>query len=138
MTKLTAQAIFDTVATHAFTQGKKATNANGTCMYRTHDDNKCFVGCLIKDEDYLPVFDTIGNFREVIEKGYLKELEPFKAMLIDLQHLHDQEDIWEDNHKLIVNRVWHSTEAMKTGLKYIATKYNLDSKILDNLKFEGK
>lgn len=53
------QLIFDTVAKHLLTQKKRSEGEKG-CSYRGYDGTKCAVGCLIKDEDYSPLFEGIG------------------------------------------------------------------------------
>jgi len=51
---MTLQEIFDKVVQHARTQGTEAMDRLGTCVYRTLDGRKCFIGALIPDEEYNP------------------------------------------------------------------------------------
>jgi hypothetical protein len=57
---MTPQEIFDTVATHLFTQGHKAINGHGGCVYRCRDGSKCAVGVLIPDDKYFPKMELGG------------------------------------------------------------------------------
>lgn len=45
------QEIFDKVVKHLRLQNCKATNG-AFCVYRTSDNLKCAIGCLIEDEEY--------------------------------------------------------------------------------------
>lgn len=82
-----AQEIFDTVASHLLTQKAKAVDGD-SCMYRAPDGKKCAVGCLITDEEYSP--DMEGSaISDLIDNGGMKRFSPFKALLEDLQGLHD-------------------------------------------------
>lgn len=52
----TEQEVFDFIAHHLLTQGKKAQSAGGGCKYRLEIDeniiHRCAAGCLIPDEAY--------------------------------------------------------------------------------------
>jgi hypothetical protein len=52
------QAIFDRVATHLLTQGRKSLRDN-RCMYRGDDGTACAIGCLIPDEKYSTRFEGL-------------------------------------------------------------------------------
>lgn len=56
----TAQEVFDQVARHLLTQGKKSTaeNRKESCMYRGFDGTKCAAGCLISDDEYKKMFEN--------------------------------------------------------------------------------
>jgi hypothetical protein len=54
----TEQEIFDQVVTHLITQGKTSMNKKGNCVYRSPEGLKCAAGCLIADDEYLPIMDS--------------------------------------------------------------------------------
>jgi hypothetical protein len=93
---MTAQEIFDKVATHLLTQNKQAMNEDDqVCVYRTDGGLKCAVGVLIPDEDYLPLMEgqyLIGGEPHCPELHNFLEKAGLSAhikLLHDLQHLHD-------------------------------------------------
>lgn len=49
--KATAQEVFDQVAEHLLTQGKKSLDFK-RCAYRSPNGLKCAAGCLISDDEY--------------------------------------------------------------------------------------
>lgn len=49
---LSAQEVFDYVAKHLLTQGKKSESPDGTCMYRNQEGLMCAAGCLMSDLEY--------------------------------------------------------------------------------------
>lgn len=51
---MTEQELFDTVALHLITQGKRATNQQGVPVYRASDGSKCAIGIIIPDRLYVP------------------------------------------------------------------------------------
>jgi hypothetical protein len=112
----TLQSIFDRVAEHFLGMEDPAQNDMGDCVYRTDDGNRCFVGALIKDEDYDPSFEgvAIGSEEnldyykgrpEALRKAVMSSLtkdypdlpqslpEDVKDLLINLQVIHDD---WTD------------------------------------------
>lgn len=113
------QTVFDRVKTHLLTQNAKSmTNENGYfyCKYRTSDELKCAIGCLIADEDYHSELEGSGvrvnygrnnNFLRGsgIYCGHPRMLD----LLSRLQRLHDQEDVCD----------W------KIGLQEIAIEFSL-------------
>jgi hypothetical protein len=54
MDKPTLQEIFDRVATHLLTQGKRAVGSESECRYRTEAGLMCAIGCLIEPKLYSP------------------------------------------------------------------------------------
>jgi hypothetical protein len=56
----TLQSIFDRVAEHFLGMSGPAQNHKGDCCYRTKDGDRCFVGALIKDEDYSPSIEGLA------------------------------------------------------------------------------
>ena len=71
---------------------------NRGCLYRGPDDNKCFIGHIIPDEEYdvemedLCVADLIDTFGNVV-KGF--EGQENLKLLDHLQDHHDLERLWK-------------------------------------------
>jgi hypothetical protein len=90
---MTPQEIFDTVAVHLMTQGKKSQGA-GECLYRGPDGLKCAAGVLIPDEDYTPKMEG----KPVSELAYFRQ--GFDAVCVDLIftmqicHDHQEPEAW--------------------------------------------
>lgn len=65
--KQATQDIFNKVVTHLLTQNEMSVayrasgdpNIKGMCAYRGKDGLKCAVGCLIEDDEYLPIMEGI-------------------------------------------------------------------------------
>ena len=106
------QAVFDKVVKHLLTQKRRSYDERG-CTYRSEDGAMCAVGCLISDKTYelgiegLTVLDY-HVLSKLAESG-VSTHERMKALLIDLQGIHD--------HNLATN--W------KVGLKTLAKRHNL-------------
>lgn len=49
---MTAQQVFDIVATHLLTQMKRSLSFDDECMYRGSNGLKCAAGALIDDDEY--------------------------------------------------------------------------------------
>lgn len=109
MKKLTDQEIFDTVARHLLSQGKRSTEF-GFCTYRSEDGLKCAVGCLIADEFYsaaiegysiaqCPEFPVEADlvFR-LFASGVDLSNATTRQLIADLQCCHDTEPpfLWAD------------------------------------------
>ena len=108
-TDYTAQSIFDTVLAHLRKQGKAAivydaTRSISSCSYRGDNGTSCAVGCLIKDEDYIPQFEGKNVRGLLTEHGSLAAISwmnPYISLLTALQHGHDNVlkayglDAWE-------------------------------------------
>jgi hypothetical protein len=112
----TLQSIFDRVAEHFLGMSGPAQNHKGDCVYRTDDGDRCFVGALIKDEDYDPLIEGLSlssepapSYRDRVEalrgavmssltKDYpdLPESMPedVHTLLAELQGVHDN---WPDS-----------------------------------------
>lgn len=131
---MTCQEIFDKVATHLFTQGRRAVNPNFTlqCQYRTVTEDKtlsCAIGCLIPDEVYTTAMENnrvsglIDKFGKVLPEFFqTTDLE----FLTTLQEAHD------------IEYNWNSTAAMKFILSTIATQRSLSTKVLGGLSFSNR
>ena len=79
-----------------------------TCLYRTKDGNRCFVGELIPDEKYSPMIEDAPVGRDIIDM-IPGATESDIDFLQDMQTVHDNLPIreWQD------------------GLSALADKYNL-------------
>jgi hypothetical protein len=85
---LTAQTIFNKVATHLLTQKKRAVkrdkiNGGSTCVMRTNDGRACAVGCLLSDAQ---AQGATGVANAIDAEP---ELNPFMYLLHDLMQVHD-------------------------------------------------
>lgn len=120
------QEIFDTVARHLFTQGKRATDFEQSynrtvCRYRTSDGLKCAAGCLIPDDKYDPKMEGWAINGEKV-RTYLPQFVIDNIWLVvDLQRAHDE----AADDRFIPN--------VTTALKSIAIKHNLSSNVLKEL-----
>jgi hypothetical protein len=63
LAEATEQEIFDQVATHLLKQGLKS-ELGDTCAYRGYYGLKCAAGCLISDEEYEELFETVKGKRD--------------------------------------------------------------------------
>jgi hypothetical protein len=126
---MTPQKIFDKVAKHLFTQGKRAmldpTRESGQCMYRGPDGSKCAVGVLIPNKLYrkgMEMRTIIGllDDEEVVLPAWMAEN---RELLWALQCVHDQHE------------AWGSSMTMRLKLRTEAVAHGLDDAILDSLLF---
>lgn len=122
-----AQEIFDTVATHLFVQGRRATSPGNDlmCAYRGEGGAKCAVGVLIPDEIYDEMMEgrtvsgLVGSAHYALPDWMIEAQE----LLKDLQNVHDTE----------VN--WKNSATMNAALSAVAVERNLNSVVLDGLTF---
>ena len=132
---MTPQEIYDTVAKHLFTQGKRSgvlwPTGDFRCKYRGPDGTKCAVGVLIPDEVYDPDMEghsIVGLFDpDATEKGGFELPAWMKEnlkLLVALQGAHD------------FSRYWHSSPQMNARLKQVAQDHGLSAAVLNGLKFE--
>ena len=128
---MTPQEIFDTVATHLFTQGHRAFDDNlNQCAYRTQDGSMCAVGCLIQDY-YKPSMDTnaYGTDIRTVYSLYKSDLpdwiESNMNLLVSLQDVHD------------VDWSWNSVDTLKDALITVAIHNELNSDILNSFERFG-
>lgn len=102
MENLTAQQIFDRVATHLLTQGRRSlrykpgSSLPDGCAYRGADGLKCAIGCLIPDEVYDPrmegrkVHDLVYRWSRMrFPPPILSHMRSNIALLGELQRTHD-------------------------------------------------
>lgn len=129
---LSSQDTFDFVATHIFTQGKRAFENEG-CKYRTSDGLKCAAGCLIPDNLYSPDMDQ-GKKKDLSIHSIIRKhssIDLYVAhnagLIRSLQIAHDtNDDRWIDESR------------MKKSLSIVAICHGLNSKVLENLHFPMK
>lgn len=126
------QEIFDTVATHLFTQGQQSRDDayHGRCAYKTETGLTCAVGCLIQDY-YKPEMDSLDNsdietvyyrFRKILPEWIDENME----LLQSLQGVHDN------------TTNWSTIDLMKESLTEVALNYYLDYDVLDKFERFGK
>lgn len=117
----TPQEIFNTVAMHLFTQGRRAVNGfNGNmCSYRAPNGDRCALGILIPDEYYSVGMEgvTVNGILHLLPK----QLQPHDKLLIALQNVHDF-CIHRDN-VFVRSQLKHELEA-------VALSHNLSTEIL--------
>lgn len=130
---MTKQDIFNKVATHLFTQGTRATDEGGGCVYLNEGTgHSCAVGGLMTKEQALEADEKAASewdssVRTIANIGALPEpLMPHLDLLDSLQCVHD----------FIIN--WESTEQMRDALRNVAAAYDLDASIVDTLSFYGR
>lgn len=119
--------VFQKVKEHLLTQREAAIGNDDECMYRADSGRlKCAVGCLIPDDLYDPDIEGVGitqltikddeqgelkfaptsqwqhddaihKFAQILNKTGIERSSETRAMLCDLQRLHDSEepDYWE-------------------------------------------
>lgn len=93
----TLQEIFDIVAKHLLTQGKKSVNHSGICYYRGKNGAKCAAGALIPDDQYDPKFEQ-STWQELVRKEWVEN--KFAHQIQILQTIHDDadyEESWKDD-----------------------------------------
>lgn len=94
----TAQQVFDQVAEHLLTQGKRSINtlvewspglSGQPCAYRGANGLMCAAGCLIADEEYDICMDRGGSegWDSLVTQGYAPGTH--RALISSLQDLHD-------------------------------------------------
>ena len=123
MTQLTEQETFEKVVRHLFTQGKRAVNREGLCMYRGPDGLKCAIGCLIPDYLYRPRMED-----QVLHSVWasVPDLIQDYEFMNELQYLHDHEQNWTDD------------VVMQNAAIQFAVSYNLDAGFVKELSFNKK
>jgi len=89
----TAQSLFNTVVTHLLNQNQRShASGSGACLYRGPHNLKCAVGILLTDDEYDPSMDDLNNATGVEDINLPERLRPFRELLIDVQHVHDNID----------------------------------------------
>jgi hypothetical protein len=92
------QEIYETVKQHLLTQNSKAIvfdGENQSCAYRTPDNKKCAVGCLIKNEFYFPLIEGKEIYNNLVKDSLILSVKylPNMSMMNALQHLHDRHEV---------------------------------------------
>ena len=122
-----AQEIFDTVAVHLFDQGKRSVDKH-FCRYRNDIGLKCAVGILISEEDYFPEMDkgnkTIKGLIELYPNKFPEWMSENLGLIQALQSVHDKQENWK------------SSDNMHDALVEIASIYEVNPDILEELNFE--
>lgn len=93
----TEQEVFDQVATHLITQGKKSLNTSETsCMYKGIENTKCAAGCLIAENEYRTSMEG-GYWNGLVDKKAVPKEHQF--LIGGLQIIHDglTPDNWKTN-----------------------------------------
>ncbi len=99
----TTQEVFDQVARHLLTQNQKSMGSD-RCLYRGPNGLKCAAGCLIGDDEYDPLFDSLTSSLTSTGWGSLvnNNLVPkdHQELIVELQQVHDQLQVhsnWRDD-----------------------------------------
>ena len=108
LTKKAKQKLFNKVATHLLKQNAKA-ETGGYCKYRTSDGEKCAVGVLLPPAVYAKTgecgrVENLLGYRvaENYFNNYYGDTSKLKPMLMDLQRIHDTQDVGSWGHNLLV------------------------------------
>lgn len=122
----TQQEVFDYIAHHMLTQGKKAYNDyTDSCCYRIVINDgevlKCAAGCLIPDEDYDPKIEGKKWRSLPLKFREFKSCTHHEEMISLLQSAHDFREMSD----------W------KTRLREIGEHCKLSTEILDQFKDES-
>lgn len=132
--QMSSQQIFDIVATHLFTQGKRSMHIevgriSGRCAYRGDNGLKCAIGVLLPDSVVRDTWDiytvAIANICDD-RNASVKNLTAHKGLLTELQLLHDDEYNWE------------STAHMRQAFRSIRNNDGIDADILFTLSFSDR
>lgn len=88
---MTDQEVFDTVAKHLLTQGRKSL-AGGKCAYRGNGGRMCAVGVVLPNKLYKEMYEG-KDVNYLLEMDYRIDqlLGQNTTLLNDLQRLHDEE-----------------------------------------------
>lgn len=101
---MTSQEVFDKVVEHLRKQGCKAiSKVMGGCFFRTEDNLRCSIGCLIEANEYDPrmegyvLFDLLAMHMDFVPASLKERLEPHKALLNRMMQIHDfvGVELWE-------------------------------------------
>ena len=103
----TAQEVFDQITQHLLRQGKAAKSATGACKYRAETVEegvlKCAAGCLIADDEYDRLFESI-TWDDLVSGE--KVPSAHYQLIWDLQIIHDTviPKDWSINFKVVAAR----------------------------------
>jgi hypothetical protein len=108
----TPQQVFDQVANHLLTQGRKAAGSTPSCSYR-YSGLKCAGGCLISDEEY--TIDMEGfNWSTLVKRYGIPSNH--QQLITELQTIHDG----------LAVAIWPQE------LMFLAKRNHLSSKVVTN------
>jgi hypothetical protein len=119
----TAQEIFNTVAMHLLVQGRKAVGKNGKCVYRSPNGDRCAVGVLISDEEYLKKMEGKTVVKLLFDEQMPKRLLPHVKLLAELQAVHDYCCSDADSHEF-------DRDELLRSLRRAAESYGLECDVL--------
>ncbi len=105
MTKLE---IFEKVESHLLRQGKRSVYVikdTERYAYRGNNGTQCAIGCLIKDEFYLPILEGLivydSRVVDAVERSIGRKLERDEVDMLEfLQGIHDCNEVNEWKEKL--------------------------------------
>ena len=105
----TAQEVFDFIATHLLTQGKKSQQRDRHCVYRTSENLSCAAGCLMDGNEYKIGFEGL-SWGELVTYGRVPSAH--ELMISEFQVLHDSQypAYWYAGIENIANRYKLHTE----------------------------
>ncbi len=129
---MTNQEVFDKVARHLLTQGKRAVSASqpGKCQYRGADGLKCAVGCLIQDEYYSADFEGAAA-PSMTERGLSGTDERQRDLLIaSLEASGIVPDNWPILVRLQMVHDERSPKDWRFGLQIAAEAFSLSPAVL--------
>lgn len=124
MDGMNKQKIFDRIATHLLTQGRKSLKVlrddpDPICLYRGPDGMSCAVGCLITDDNYTPELEDrrVNNslIIEALEQSLNVHLmQSDIAFLEELQYIHDNDkaDAWPSRLRSLADSLGLSSDAI--------------------------
>lgn len=127
MINFTLQQALDTVVEHlksgavrSVMCAKTTAEQNGGpyCLYRGPQGAKCFIGVMIPDEVYDPMWDKPIGAMSALDLMQ-ENIIPHSLALDDLQQIHDDPDNWYGNGGRFSSRGW-------TQLKLWAKQNSLD------------
>ena len=122
----TKQEIFDTIIRHLDAQGRRSISAGGKCAYLAPNGDRCAIGCLIPREHYRPEMEN-KNLHGLLTRDLIAiSGEVPRTFFREMQDAHDQLADWK----------WWSD--LRDVLQFIAQRHDLDTAVLDTLKFNPK
>lgn len=100
--------IFEYVSNHLLKQNEKSKSIGG-CLYRSYNGLSCSIGCLIPENRYsseieYKSLDMVLNYYKVYDKIKINT----KMLLIDLQEVHDKNEVHQWEKELIKLKIKHN------------------------------
>ncbi len=106
MKYLTTQEMFDRAARGILAQGEASMTADGDCRYRGPGQLRCAVGWILDDDHYTSSMEEVTVLK-LRKQGFCLPWHPRDDDLaIDLQNVHDLEDVemWPDRLRTVAER----------------------------------